>query len=107
MKKNIKFFAVAIAVIMTIGSLFFTSCNKNEESPIPNNDTPSCETKALSLTDAQREAIAQQFALSMVGSPNSYEELYRFIFITLCLQYGKDYYLCKTKDNIWKPRKNC
>ena len=32
---------------------------------------------------------------------------YRFIFITLCIQYGKDYYLCKTKDNIWKPRRNC
>ena len=35
------------------------------------------------------------------------EGMYRFIFITLCLQYGKDYYLCKTKDNIWKPRRNC
>ena len=33
--------------------------------------------------------------------------IFRFIFITLCLQYGKDYYLCKTKDNIWKPQRNC
>ena len=34
-------------------------------------------------------------------------EFLGFIFITLCLQYEKDYYLCKTKDNIWKPRRNC
>ena len=48
-------------------------------------------------------------ALRMVGDSSimAMVRFFRFIFITLCLQYGKDYYLCKTKDNIWKPRRNC
>lgn len=36
MKKNIKFFAVAIAAIMTIGSIVFVSCNKENETVSPN-----------------------------------------------------------------------
>lgn len=50
MKKNIKLLAVAIAAIMTIGSIAFVSCNKENEMRIQNtSNSVSLENSAPSL----------------------------------------------------------
>lgn len=54
MKKNIKFFAVAIAAIMTIGSVAFVSCQK-EYSTAQNNQTVLSGTDSKAISFGKKE----------------------------------------------------
>ena len=93
MKKNIKFFAVAIAAIMTIGSIAFISCDKEKENNYSNeryiaNDNAS---KTITLSDAQRLNYAQLLATKMSLHPYSYKELN--YAISVVNSYGVDEHL--------------
>lgn len=81
MKKNIKFFAVAIAAIMTLGNIFFTSCNKNEEFSLPNHDITSASSATkecqdnLGLSQQKRNDFAKHIASKFATNPAAFLEL--------------------------------
>lgn len=93
MKKSSKFLAVAIAAIMTIGSIAFISCNKEKENNYSNeryiaNDNAS---KTITLSDVQRLNYAQLLATKMSLHPYSYKELN--YAISVVNSYGVDEHL--------------
>ena len=69
-------------IAVTIASVFiltFCSCNKQGDVIQNKEYTTTNDAKTLILTNAQRDIIAQNFALAMGQHPNSYTELYNAI----------------------------
>ena len=54
MKKTLKSMAMAIATVMTFGSIVFTSCNKAEEI-VTTDYSSQPAVKTLTLTSSQRD----------------------------------------------------
>lgn len=85
MKKNIKFFAVAIAAIMTIGSIAFVSCNKENE--LKDNITECIEKKEDLLSRKFVVAQAQSNTVLCEGD-------------TIPLLFNKNEFLSAFEDYI-------
>lgn len=93
MKTIGKYYALAVAAIMTIGSIAFVSCNKEKENNYTNGHFTTNEnaTKSITLSDAQRLHYAQLLATKMSQYPNSYRELN--YAISVVNSYGVDEHL--------------